>query len=148
MAKVLHQFKVARMNDILQQFRVHRPTGVKREGKASLIVKNVPRDQLLKLLEDSVPTAVSANATPLRSNPQRDSGQRVAKQMTLADMYDKHVKGNHESSTASPSSFSSFIGSTSTIGFPCTSSHEDEEMTAPDEEEDVVGGNLPAKRPR
>ncbi len=39
------------MNGILQQFNVERPAGVKREGKAALIVKSVPRDQLLKLFD-------------------------------------------------------------------------------------------------
>ena len=39
------------MNSILQQFNVERPAGVKREGKAALIVKSVPRDQLIKLFE-------------------------------------------------------------------------------------------------
>ena len=51
MERVLNKFKVGRMNGILQQFNVERPAGVKREGKAALIVKSVPRDQLLKLFD-------------------------------------------------------------------------------------------------
>ena len=38
MEKVLNKFKVGRMNTLLKQFQVDRPAGVKREGKASLIV--------------------------------------------------------------------------------------------------------------
>ena len=51
MAKVYNKYNVGRMNTILQQFDVDRPSGVKKEGKASLIVKNIPCDQLLELLE-------------------------------------------------------------------------------------------------
>ena len=51
MERVLANFKVRRMNAILQQFNVERPKGVKREGKAALIVKSVPRGDLLNLFE-------------------------------------------------------------------------------------------------
>jgi hypothetical protein len=51
MEKVLNKFKVGRMNNILKQFNVDRPAGVKREGKAALIVKNIARSQLVELLE-------------------------------------------------------------------------------------------------
>jgi hypothetical protein len=53
MAKVLNRFKVARMNEILKKYHVDRPAGVKKEGKAALIVKHVPSTQLLQLLEES-----------------------------------------------------------------------------------------------
>ena len=51
MERVLKKFKVGRMDNILNQFNVERAAGVKRERKAALIVKNVPRDQLIKLFE-------------------------------------------------------------------------------------------------
>ena len=50
MERVLNRFKVGRMNAILQEFKIERPAGVKREGKAALIVKTVPREQLVKLI--------------------------------------------------------------------------------------------------
>jgi len=67
MERVLNKFKVRRMNAILQQFNVERPDGVKREGKAALIVKNIPREELLKLLEaPEDPPASSTSRQPGR----------------------------------------------------------------------------------
>ena len=51
MVKVFNKYNVGRMNVILQQFDVDRPSGVKTEDNSSLVAKKFPRDQLLKLLE-------------------------------------------------------------------------------------------------
>ena len=53
MERVLNKFKVRRMSAILQQLKVGKPGGVTREGKAALVVKHVPRDELLKLFDSS-----------------------------------------------------------------------------------------------
>ena len=53
MERVLNRFKVGRMNAILQEFNIERPAGLKREGKAALIVKTIPRDRLLNLFESA-----------------------------------------------------------------------------------------------
>ena len=50
MEKVMLNINVGRMNEILNQFKVVRPAGVKKAGKAKLIVEHVPRDELLGLL--------------------------------------------------------------------------------------------------
>ena len=74
MEKVLNQFKVGMMNDILQQFKIDRPAGVKREGKAALIVKNVPRTDLLKLLEERPSPSMGAMETASASSSQPARG--------------------------------------------------------------------------
>ena len=66
MEKVLNKFKVGMMNGILQQFEIERPAGVKREGKAALIVKHVPRTELLKLLVEEPPTSSASSNEPAR----------------------------------------------------------------------------------
>ena len=73
MENVLNKFKVGRMNAILQQFNVERPVGVKREGKAILIVKNVPRSELLKLLEPPAEHLASTASTQSARSLNMDS---------------------------------------------------------------------------
>ena len=73
MAKVLNKCRVRRMNQILQDFNVKRPGGVKREGKAALIVKHVPREQLLKLLD----APDGHGERPANSTPSSSSGSQT-----------------------------------------------------------------------
>ena len=68
MAKVLNRFKVARMNEILKKYHVDRPAGVKKEGKAALIVKHVPSSQLLQLLEESGSLSKTDSGTSKKEN--------------------------------------------------------------------------------
>ena len=77
MEKVLNKFKVGMMNDILQQFKIDRPAGVKREGKAALIVKNVPRTDLLKLLEERPSPSMGTMETASASSSQPARGPQA-----------------------------------------------------------------------
>ena len=51
MAKVLNIFDVKGMNAILKEFKVKKGTSSRKEDKAALIVKAIPRDKLFKLFE-------------------------------------------------------------------------------------------------
>ena len=50
MARVLKEVKVGRANAILQDLRIPRPTGLKKEDKAALLLSKIPREQLLQIL--------------------------------------------------------------------------------------------------
>ena len=77
MAKVLNRFKVARMNDILKQYHCHRPVGVKKEDKAALIVKHVPRTQLLQLLEESCSLSKTDSGTSIYHRVERPQSSKT-----------------------------------------------------------------------
>ena len=111
MAKVLNRFKVARMNDILKQYHVDRPAGVKKEGKAALIVKHVPSTQLLQLLEESGSLSKTEDAsTPPCPKTVSKLAPKIApsRQMTLEEnlnMCRKRVCANMLSSNHGSSAF-------------------------------------------
>jgi hypothetical protein len=109
MAKVLNRFKVARMNEILKTYHVDRPAGVKKEGKAALIVKHVPNTQLFQLLEESGSLSKTEDAsTPPCPKTVSKLAPKIApfRQMTLEEnLCRKRVCANMSTSNHGSSVF-------------------------------------------
>ena len=64
MELVSERFKVSRMTAVLDQFKIKRPRGLANKGKAKLIVNQVPREGLMKLLnEATLPPSRDGEAT-------------------------------------------------------------------------------------
>ena len=53
MVVVQERFKVGRMDQVLKQFGIERPRGLTCKAKAKLIVNQVPREELMKLLNEA-----------------------------------------------------------------------------------------------
>ena len=53
MVVVQERFKVGRMDQVLKQFGIERPRGLTNKGKAKLLVNMVPREELMKLLNEA-----------------------------------------------------------------------------------------------
>ena len=101
MARILKEVKVGRMNAILKDLRMHRPTGLKKEDKAALMLNKMPRDRLLRILAGLAQEPASDQGPPAIFEPPARPAKR---QRALKEFFCDGSASTETPDTASVSS--------------------------------------------
>ena len=92
MVLVLDKFRVGRMNQILEQFAIQRPRGLTCKAKAKLIVEQVPRLELMKLLNEATLPPPPAPDGEAAEPPAKCSRLQAPDSPTRADLEKKSMR--------------------------------------------------------